>query len=318
MQDVTDLVFWDLQAEYGEPDLHFTPYFRVHATSRLNRSLLHSITHSPAHRRVVAQIIGEDIPALVRTARELQHYPIAAVDFNLGCPAPLVCRKHVGGGLLRQLDRVHAILAALRETVTLPLTVKTRLGFASPEAFDELLGLFRATKIDLVTIHCRTVNQMYDGVADHGWIARAVQLLPCPVLANGDIASPRQALSVLARTGAHGLMIGRGAVRNPWIFQQIRQVLAQQRHVNPTGRQVFDYIEKLFQRTRSPDGAERPHVERMKKYLNFIGPGIEPTGQFLRQIQRAATAAEFFRACARWLAHDHPMALESLRALDSP
>jgi len=117
MQEVTDLPFWKLMAVYGGADVYVTEYFRVHATSTLRKRILKSITENPTGQPVIAQMIGNDIPSLVRTARELQQYPIAAVDLNLGCPAPVVYRKCAGGGLLREPRRVDAILGALREAV---------------------------------------------------------------------------------------------------------------------------------------------------------------------------------------------------------
>src|SRR5580700_938644 len=161
MQDVTDLAFWRVIAPYGGADVYWTEYFRVHGDSRLERWILDSILRNPTGRPVVAQLIGNDVPALVRTARELQCHPIAAIDLNLGCPAPVVYRKCAGGGLLRELNRIDAILGALREAVTVPFTVKTRLGFASPAEFDALLALFARHPIDLLTVHGRTVAQMY-------------------------------------------------------------------------------------------------------------------------------------------------------------
>src|SRR2546428_680770 len=143
MQDVTDLPFLKLMADYGGADVYFTEYFRVHATSTLERHILRSVTENPTGQPVIAQMIGNDIPSLVRTARELQQYPIAAVDLNLGCPAPVVYRKCAGGGLLREPNKVDAILGALREAVKIRFTVKTRLGFDSSDVFLELLPIFR-------------------------------------------------------------------------------------------------------------------------------------------------------------------------------
>ena len=102
MQGVTDLPFLRLIAGYGGADVYVTEYFRVYAASRLDKHILKSVTENPTGRPVIAQMIGNDIPALVRTARELQQYPVAAVDLNLGCPAPVVYRKGAGGGLLRE------------------------------------------------------------------------------------------------------------------------------------------------------------------------------------------------------------------------
>ena len=175
MQDVTDLPFWRLMAAYGGADLYYTEYFRVHATSHLEPWILESITQNPTGRPAIAQMIGNDIPALVRTAKELQQHPIAAVDLNLGCPAPVVYRKCAGGGLLREPKRVDAILGALREAVSAPVrfTVKTRLGFADTQVFAELLPIFAKHSVDLVTVHGRTVAEMYRSEVHYDFIARA-------------------------------------------------------------------------------------------------------------------------------------------------
>ncbi len=264
MQDVTDLPFWKLIAAYGGADVYFTEYFRVHATSRLEPPILASIVHNPTGRPVIAQMIGNDVPALIRTALELQQWPIVAVDLNLGCPAPIVYRKCAGGGLLREPRRVDAILGALREAVKIKFTVKTRLGFDSPAVF----------------------------------------------LANGNVYSAKKADDVLRITGARGLMIGRGAIRNPWLFHQIRQLQRWEAIFVPTGHDVLNYLRALYEIVRPPGVGEKSQVQKMKKYLNYVGLGIEPTGQFLHQIRRVTTEADFFRVCEGFLNHDQPMPLE--------
>jgi len=310
MQDVTDLPFWRLLSRYGGADVYVTEYFRVHATSNLEKHILRSITENPTGRPVVAQMIGNDIPALVRTARELQQHPIAAVDLNLGCPAPVVYRKCAGGGLLREPGKIDAILGALREAVEVKFTVKTRIGFDDPAVFDELLPLFAKHSLDLLTVHGRTVAEMYRAEVHYDYIARAVDAMPCPVIANGNVHSPASAADVLARTGARGLMIGRGAIRNPWLFEQIRQHRHSEPVRLPTGREVLAYIEALYDAVCTPDVREPAQVQKMKKYLNYIGAGVEPTGRFLHDIRRVTTRADFFRVCADHLDHDRAMPLE--------
>jgi nifR3 family TIM-barrel protein len=307
MQDVTDWAFWKLMREYGGADIYFTEYFRVYETSRLERHILRSVTENPTGRPVVAQMIGNDIPALVRTARELQNHPIAAVDLNLGCPAPIVYRKCAGGGLLREPDRVDRILGALREAVRIPFTVKTRIGFDSPEVFDELLPIFAKHSIDLLTVHGRTVAEMYRSEVHYDFIARAAQAMPCPVIANGNVDSTGTAQQVLETTGARGLMIGRGAIRNPWIFQQIRQHTSGAEAFTPSGREVLDYVRVLYFGTWPAEIDERVQVQKMKKYMNFLGVGVGT--EFLHEIRRVTTEAEFFRVCAAHLDHGEPMAL---------
>lgn len=97
MQDVTDLPFMRLMARYGGPDLYVTEYFRVTTDSKLDATILKSITEHDTGRPVIAQMIGQEIPALVRTAQMLEKHPVAGIDLNLGCPAPIVCRKDAGG-----------------------------------------------------------------------------------------------------------------------------------------------------------------------------------------------------------------------------
>jgi tRNA-dihydrouridine synthase len=310
MQGVTDLTFLRLIAAYGGADLYFTEYFRVYATSRLDKHVLKSITENPTGRPVIPQMIGNDLPALVRTARELREYPVAAVDLNLGCPAPVVYRKGAGGGLLREPKRVDAILGVLRDAVKTRFTVKTRLGFDSAAVFPELLPIFARHSLDLLTVHGRTVKEMYRSEVHYDFITRAVAELPCPVLANGNIYSAQKAAEVLKVTRARGLMIGRGAIRNPWLFQQIRQQQRGEPRFLPRGVDVLAYVRALYEAVCSPAARESAQVQKMKKYLNYLGVGVEPTGQFLHQVRRVTTTAGLFRVCAEFLDHDRPMPLE--------
>jgi tRNA-dihydrouridine synthase B len=310
MQGVTDLPFLRLIATYGGADVYVTEYFRVYATSQLDKHVLKCATENPTGRPVIAQMIGNDIPALVRTAHELQQYPFAAVDLNLGCPAPVVYRKGAGGGLLREPSRVDAILGALREAVKTRFTVKTRIGFDSADVFDGLLPIFAKHSLDLLTVHARTVKEMYRSEVHYEFIARAVEAVRCPVVANGNVYSASKADEVLKCTGAHGLMIGRGAIRNPWLFRQIREHQRGEAPFVPRGVDVMAYVHALYEAVCSPEARESAQVQKMKKYLNYLGVGVEPTGQFLHQVRRVTTRADLFRLCEQHLNHDRPMPLE--------
>lgn len=310
MQDVTDLPFWKLMAAYGGADVYYTEYFRVHATSNLEPWIKESIVENPTGRPVIAQMIGNDIPSLVRTAKELQRLPVVAIDLNLGCPAPVVYRKCAGGGLLREPQRVDAILGALRDAVEIKFTVKTRLGFDSPAVFEELLPIFAKHSLDLLTVHARTVAEMYRSEVHYDFIARAVEAVRCPVLANGNVYSSAKAAAVLRLTGARGLMIGRGAIRNPWLFHQIRQHQRGETVFVPRGHDVLGYVRELYRITCPTALRESAQVQKMKKYMNYLGLGVEPTGRFLHEIRRVATEEDFFRVCDEFLNHDRPMPLE--------
>jgi nifR3 family TIM-barrel protein len=313
MQDVTHLAFWTLMTRYGGADFYCTEYFRVHADSRLDPDILASITENPTGRPVIAQMMGNDIPNLVRTAKELQQYPIAAVDLNLGCPVPVVYKKCAGGGLLRDPDRVDEILGALRAAVTIPFTVKTRLGFDDPAIFDRLLPVYARHSLDMLTVHGRTVKEMYRTAVHYEYIARAVAEMPFPVIANGNVSSAESAQKVLLLTGARGLMIGRAAIRNPWIFQQIRQSQRGAPVFHPTGRDILAYIEALYEAVNDPEAREISQANNMKKYLNYIALGVEPSGQFLHSIRRVTTRADLFRVCAEYLDHNAPVTHEALQ-----
>lgn len=310
MQDVTDLPFWKLMTAYGGPDVYFTEYFRVFPGSHLEKWILESVTKNPTGRPVVAQMIGNDIPSLVRTARELQRHPIVAVDLNLGCPAPVVYRKCAGGGLLRDLARVDSILGALRDAVDCAFTVKTRIGFDDPAIFDDLLPILSKHSLDLLTVHGRTVAEAYRSEVHYDFIARAVAEMRCPVLANGNVDSAQKGEEVLRLTDAAGLMIGRGAIRNPWVFEQFRQWQRGEPVFIPRGQDVLEYVTALYEATSPPGVPERALVQKMKKYMNFIGVGVEPSGRFLHEIRRVNTKDEFFRFCAEFMDHDEPMPLE--------
>jgi nifR3 family TIM-barrel protein len=310
MQDVTDLPFWKLMTRYGGADVYYTEYFRVHPTSNLEKWIVESITKNPTGKPVIAQMIGNDIPSLLRTVKQLEQFPIAAIDLNLGCPAPIVFRKCAGGGLLREPQRVDSILGALRDAVSTKFTVKTRIGFDSSDVFDELLPIFAKHKIDLLTVHGRTVKEMYRSEVHYDFIARAAAAVPFPVLANGNIYSAEKADEVLKLTGARGLMIGRGAIRNPWLFAQIRQHQNGEPIFVPTGREVLNYIRDLFETVRPAQIKESAHVQKMKKYMNYVGVGIEPSGEFLHGIRRVTTERDFFQLCEKFLSHDEPMSLE--------
>jgi tRNA-dihydrouridine synthase len=320
MQDVTDLAFMGLVADHGAPDYYVTEFLRVHAQSRPEAHILRSINENRTGRPVFAQLIGEDIAHLERTVDLLLRHPVAGIDLNLGCPAPKVYKKNVGGGLLRDPERVDAILAALRARVPGLFTVKMRIGFEDTRHYGAILASVARHRADLLVVHGRTVREMYRSAVRYDEIARAVRSVPCPVVANGNVTSAAAAERILAETGAAGLMCGRHAIRNPWLFRQIRERLAGRPVFAPTLRDVHGYVHALYRATGAgftkPDldapARERAHVARMKKFLNFVGQSVDPEGRFLHDMRRAMTEAELFGVCERHLlAHgDRPFADE--------
>ena len=304
MQDVTDLAFMGVVAHYGAPDYFFTEFFRVHSQSRPEKHILRSIDENATGRPVFAQLIGEDLGHLARTAEELLRHNVAGIDLNLGCPAPKVYKKNVGGGLLRDPARIGEILACLRAVVPGLFTVKMRIGFDDTSPLDRVLDLVNEHRVDLLSVHGRTVKEMYRSEVHYDFIAHAARRARCPVLANGNVTSATRAAGVIAETQAAGVMIGRHAIRNPWIFRQCREVFDGSPPTRLALADVRDYVERLYRATIQPGLAERLHVNKMKKYLNFVGQSVDPVGAFLYDMRRTETEAELFSVCDRHLLSD--------------
>lgn len=308
MQDVTDLPFMRVIHPYGGADVYVTEYFRVHNDSRPSAWILRSVDENPTGRPIFAQMIGQDIPALVKTAKWLMEHPVAGIDLNLGCPAPVVCKKEAGGGLLRNLPKVDSILGALRDAIPGRFTVKTRLGYYTHEEFPELLEIFRKHAIDMLAIHGRTVEERYSTPVHPDCVKLAVETLPCPVIANGNVVDVATGLAYLKKSGAAGLMIGRGAIRNPWLFSQLRSAFAGEEEVKETScRDLLGYVLRLYDELAAFTDNFNPlgHVQRMKKTMVFVTQGHDPDFEF--RIRRAKTPEDFHSACWDHLDREDPV-----------
>ncbi len=305
MQDVTDLAFMRVMSQYGGgPDYFVTEYFRVHPDSSPEKKILRSITQNETGRPIYAQMIGVDIPSLIRTSDILLKHPIAGMDINLGCPAPVVCRKDAGGGLLRNLEQVDKILRALREICSdygKEFTVKTRIGYEAPEEFDAILEIFSKHEIDALAIHGRTVRDGYKTAVRDTFVRMAVERMKCPVVANGNVVNVATGRAYLEKTSAAGLMIGRGAIRSPWIFQQLRQSFAGEDVMIPRRCDLLQYVDLLFRELAGEWKVynEVQHVNKMKKYMIYIAQGID--AEFEHEIRRVRSESGFFGICDRFL-----------------
>lgn len=304
MQDITDLPFMRMIGKYGGPDYYVTEYFRVYENSPIDKYILRSIVENSTGKPIFAQMIGKDIKWLVKTAKQLMEYDVAGIDINLGCPAPVVCRKDAGGGLLRNLNTLHSILAALREAVDGRFTVKTRVGYESHDEFQSLLEVFKNVNIDALAIHGRTVKERYQTPVHTDKVKLAVEQMSCPVIANGNVVNAATGLEYLNRTGAAGLMIGRGAIRSPWIFEQLRQGFRGEKMRGITRNDLKQYVSLLFDEVASEWTVydEVKHVNKMKKYMAYIAQGIDAEFEF--RIRRSKSKADFFQICEELLTSD--------------
>lgn len=295
MQDVTDLAFMrTLQRINSLPDAFITAYFRsTPTTCALAEHNLRCIDENETGVPVLAQLAGSDAPALLRDAAMLLARPgVAGINLNAGCPSPLVNRHGAGAGLLRDLPRFAEIARELRRALPAgQFSIKCRLGWEHAETeFPRILEILAAAAPDEVGIHARTRRQLYGGSPDFSYVQRAVATLTCPVLANGDIGTPAQAAACLQATGAAGLLIGRGAVRNPYLFRQLRGGPA------PTLEEMRQYYSILVEETGRillHKRTEKGHCNRMKKYLAFCYPDFSPEAEY--RLRRCTSIPEMLR-----------------------
>lgn len=280
MQDVTDLAFMrTLERVKSLPDVLMTPYFRSTSTTcAMSESPLLCIEENTTGLPMWAQLAGSDVEPLLRDAQALMQRPIAGINLNAGCPSPLVNRHGAGAALLRDLPRLRDIGLALR--AALPegsFSIKCRMGWADVAEFPHLLDVLREIRPDLLIVHARTRRDLYTPGTPHMPMLReAVQCMSCPVLANGDIDTPERAAECLRELQPAGLMLGRGAVRNPYLFRQLKG------GAPPTAEEMRLYYATLLEETAhalrhyTPKG----HCNRMKKYLSFCYADFSPETEY--------------------------------------
>ncbi|MCQ2364703.1 MAG: tRNA-dihydrouridine synthase family protein [Akkermansia sp.] len=293
MQDVTDLAFMRTLARIGSlPDVFLTAYFRsTPTTCALAEQNLRCLTENETGVPVIAQLAGSDAEALVRDARYLQTLPGAGINLNAGCPSPLVNRHGAGAGLLRELDRFRGVACALREAVPDgQYSIKTRLGWAEKEEFDRVLEVIAAARPDSVMVHARTRKELYGGHPHAEAWAQAVRRLSCPVWLNGDIITAAQARAALVQSGAAGVMIGRGAVRNPYIFRELHGGHpATEEDLRRYYGILIEETGRIFGERRTDKG----HCNRMKKYLAFCYPDFTAEQEY--HLRRCTDVGEMGR-----------------------
>ncbi len=197
----------------------FTEMVSANGLIRATRKTLHYLDSTPEDRPLGVQIFGSDPEMMARAARIVTEAGADLVDINLGCPVKKVVKSGAGAALMKDPGRVAAILREVRKATPLPLTVKIRAGWnnRSVNAL-EIAGIAEDCGVDAITVHPRTAIQGYGGTADWSLIARVREAITIPVIGNGDIRRPADALSMMRRTGCDAVMIGRGCLGNPWIF----------------------------------------------------------------------------------------------------
>jgi nifR3 family TIM-barrel protein len=249
---------------------------------------------------ISAQIFGSNPETLSEAARIIQDTGFDTVDLNLGCPAKRVVGCNGGSGLLRDLPKIGEIFRAVRGAVTIPFTVKFRLGWNDANIVCvELARMAESEGLNAVALHARTREQAYTGQARWEWIAAIKQAVSIPVIGNGDIRTPEDAAAMISKTGCDAVMIGRAAPANPWIFRQIAQYTATGSYDQPTVedryRMIRAYFQMLLDESEASAGdknaAVREVAGKMKQFASWFTHGV-PGGAKLRgAIYQAKTGA---------------------------
>ena len=234
---------------------------------------------------IAAQLFGSNPETLSEAARIVEDTGFDIVDLNLGCPAKRVVGCNGGSGLLRDLPKIGEIFRAVRKAVTIPFTVKFRLGWNDANIICvELAKMAEAEGLNAVALHARTREQAYTGHARWEWISAIKQAIKIPVIGNGDIRTPEDAAAMVSQTGCDAVMIGRGAPANPWIFRQIAQYTATGSYDKPTSTDRYHMIRAYFamlmnEGEAGPAGKEA--VGKMKQFASWFTHGV-PGGAKLR------------------------------------
>lgn len=266
MEDVTNTSFRLMCREYGA-DMVYTEFVSSDALVRNIASTTRKLEINPGERPAVIQIYGREPGSMAEAATIAAEAGPDIIDINFGCPVKKVAGKGAGAGLLRDVPKMLEITKAVVNAVSVPVTVKTRLGWDhDSRIIVELAEQLQDCGIQALTVHGRTRSQLYNGSADWEMIARVKEnpRLRIPVIGNGDITTPERALEAFTRYGVDGIMVGRAAIGAPWIFRPIKAILQGREPAEPSIEEKFATIDRQIREsiTRIDDYRGILHIRR--------------------------------------------------------
>lgn len=294
MQGLTNSALRAHFIEHVKPDVVFTEFMRVNAAAevkRLSRADLREMAADENGVPLVVQLVGHGATALVSAARAAEDAGAVHINLNMGCPYGRMTSGLTGGGMLKRPAEIAEIIRPLRDAVSGSFSVKIRAGYDNPEQIFSLLPLFEAAGVDFLVLHPRTVVQEYSGAADHGITKRVVGDTCLPVIANGDIRSTADGERVLQSTGASGLMLGRGAIADPFLFERLRGKADTVPSLEKRRKELADYLLEMIIRYSGLFCGDMQVLGKLKAIVSQMDdPGLAKT---IKDLKKAKTLQTF-------------------------
>ena len=296
MAGITDQYFRLILKRIGGVGLVTMEFISSEALTRGSSRTRRMMQFAEEERPLAIQIYGSDPHRMAEAAAFVEALGADIVDINMGCPANKVLKGCAGAALMGDLPLARSIVAAVRAAVRIPVTVKFRLGIDERRSnYLDLGRLCQEEGADAVALHARTARQMFSGRADRDRIRTLKETLRIPVSGNGDIETPADALALWRDTGCDGVMIGRAAIKNPWLFRQIAAQRAGGVAAEPTLEERRDLIQFHFAMLRERE-EEAAALHKIRTFTGWYTHGL-PNGRLLRQrINSLQSVARFVDA----------------------